>query len=204
MSSHHIIRDEQEPALLIMDINAIDKSVIESLLEWSPTVVVSNKAKDTFLHWGYKIDYLLVNKSDAENDGQSNLYKILSRESNKAEICTGLDFLIEKGHTHINVVGNPENFPLFAAKPYYSFHIVLFENDQKIMTIKSGIFKKWYSEGSEIIIQPLFDQSFFTTKGFVNDMENELVNQQLELRVKDSAITTVMSNLKRFLVIEYL
>lgn len=204
MSSHHIVRDEQEPALLIMDIHAIDKSVIESLLEWSPTVVVSSQAREVFLNWGYKIDYLLVSNSVENTTDDPNLYKIINKEKSKAKICTGLDFLIQKGHNHINIVGNPENYPLFAAALYFQFHLVLFEADQKMMPVKSGLFKKWYPEGTEVAIQPLYENSFFTIEGFIEDFENEIINQQLDLRVKNAAITTIKSNLKRFLVIEHL
>jgi hypothetical protein len=204
MSSHHIIRDEQEPALLIMDINAIDKSVIESLLEWSPTVVVSNSAREVFLHWGYKIDYLILGKPEAHTADHPNLYGIIECYNQRNEVATGIDFLLQKGHGHVNIVGNPENFPLFAAKQYFPHHIVLFEADQKIMPIKTGLFKKWYSEGTEIAIQPLYDNTFFTVEGFIQDFENEMISQQMTLRVRESAITTIQSNLKRFLVIEQL
>ena len=56
MSSHHIVRDEQEPALLIDDASVIHFEFVELLLEWSPRVMVTSNAIDEVLNWGVKID----------------------------------------------------------------------------------------------------------------------------------------------------
>ena len=66
MSSHHIVRDEQEPALLIDDPFALQLDFIELLLEWSPTVVVTANALDEVLHWGIKIDVVIAHISDVK------------------------------------------------------------------------------------------------------------------------------------------
>lgn len=41
MSSHHIVREKQEPALLIMDLNGFNDEHLGQLLEWNPTVLVN-------------------------------------------------------------------------------------------------------------------------------------------------------------------
>ena len=42
MSSHHFVKEGQEPALLIMD--ALSLALIEPLLEWAPQVIVCENA----------------------------------------------------------------------------------------------------------------------------------------------------------------
>lgn len=41
MSSHHIVREKQEPALLVLSMDAFDEEMLGQLLEWSPTVICS-------------------------------------------------------------------------------------------------------------------------------------------------------------------
>lgn len=58
MSSHHFVREGQEPALLITD--EVTASMVEPLLEWSPLVLVAESAIRHVLAWGIKIDVMLV------------------------------------------------------------------------------------------------------------------------------------------------
>jgi hypothetical protein len=39
MSSHHFVRDQQEPALLILALEAFTYDSLGELLEWVPTVI---------------------------------------------------------------------------------------------------------------------------------------------------------------------
>jgi len=44
MSSHHIVREKQEPALIIANGEACSTELLNQLLEWSPFVVVLDGA----------------------------------------------------------------------------------------------------------------------------------------------------------------
>ncbi|MFD2144372.1 hypothetical protein [Mucilaginibacter antarcticus] len=39
MSSHHIVREKQEPALLVLGLDGFDEEQLGQLLEWSPTLM---------------------------------------------------------------------------------------------------------------------------------------------------------------------
>ena len=56
MSSHHIVRDEQEPALLLWETEQLSHEQVGQLLEWSPRVVVHQQALSEALNWGIKLD----------------------------------------------------------------------------------------------------------------------------------------------------
>jgi thiamine pyrophosphokinase len=56
MSSHHIVRDEQEPAMLLAGKDEALLSIAKQLLEWSPTVLVAEQAMEEALMLGIKID----------------------------------------------------------------------------------------------------------------------------------------------------
>lgn len=59
MSSHHIIRDKQEPALIIANGEECSMDLLEQLLEWSPTVVVLDDAIERVISLGIKVDVWL-------------------------------------------------------------------------------------------------------------------------------------------------
>ena len=59
MSSHHIVRDDQEPALIIANGASCSQELMGQLLEWSPFVVVLDSAIDRVLDLNIKVDVLL-------------------------------------------------------------------------------------------------------------------------------------------------
>lgn len=63
MSSHHIVREDQEPAMLIMDAQAVPFEQAQESLEWSPTIMVAEQALPDVLSWGIKIDVVIANTS---------------------------------------------------------------------------------------------------------------------------------------------
>ena len=59
MSSHHIVRDDQEPALIIANGASCSEELMGQLLEWSPLVIVLDSAIERVLELGIKVDVLL-------------------------------------------------------------------------------------------------------------------------------------------------
>lgn len=68
MSSHHIIRENQEPALLIIDVEALSEESLGQLLEWSPIVLTTDAHVDYLLSRGIKIDVIFTSNADFEVD----------------------------------------------------------------------------------------------------------------------------------------
>ncbi|NJM26081.1 MAG: hypothetical protein HC859_11915 [Bacteroidia bacterium] len=66
MSSHHIVKDNQEPALVIEWCPAGYDSPLGELLEWSPLVIVLDKTLPHALSLGFKIDVAVVPYAYAE------------------------------------------------------------------------------------------------------------------------------------------
>mgnify|MGYP006151694941 FL=1 len=59
MSSHHVVREKQEPALILANGESCRIELLQDLLEWSPLVVVLDGAIERVLELGIKIDVLL-------------------------------------------------------------------------------------------------------------------------------------------------
>lgn len=147
MSSHHIIREKQEPALLILEIASFDEELFGQLLEWSPTVIVSEAVYEHVLSLGIKIDVLLK-QSETVFETQEHV-KICNVDGGNS-IKSAMTFLTQEEYPSVNVIVKSFNAHDFSGF-VNSLDIVIFTADKKIFPIKDG-FKKWKPEGESIFI----------------------------------------------------
>lgn len=109
MSSHHIIREGQEPAMIIANGAACSNELLGQLLEWSPYVVVLDGAIKRVAELGIKIDVLLGDFDSHEKALQeTNLgmpFEIVhTPDQNKTDLQKGIEFLIAKKFTAVNIL----------------------------------------------------------------------------------------------------
>ncbi|HEY0053771.1 MAG TPA: thiamine pyrophosphokinase [Pedobacter sp.] len=145
MSSHHIIREKQEPALLIMNLEGFNYENLGQLLEWSPTVIVDERVFETVDSMGIKID-AIVSKNPLFHEQPGTL--IIPTEDDPLQ--DALKFLTGEQYPAVNIITNN-----FAAKDFALFveriDIVILTPDKKIFPVKPG-FSKWQTAGEEIEI----------------------------------------------------
>jgi thiamine pyrophosphokinase len=145
MSSHHIVREKQEPALLIMSLEGFLAENLGQLLEWSPTVLVAEDMYDHTESLGIKIDGVVT--SNPEFRTQENTLIIPSISD---QIEDALKFLVSEQFPSVNIVHSE-----FALKDYALFvpdiNMVIFISDHKIFPVHSG-FSKWQSAGEKIVL----------------------------------------------------
>ncbi|MFT6866876.1 MAG: thiamine pyrophosphokinase [Cyclobacteriaceae bacterium] len=210
MSSHHIVRDEQEPSLLIHKLNPGNWPVILELLEWSPTVVVPEELLDEIISKGHKVDIALVRDEHVED------FKVLLQSQNPIEIKPAvgdklwplvLATLSEKNHRAINVV--TDNASLFGVINQMiqwgnGFDVVIYTEDQKHILSKRMLFKKWLPAFSQLAIVPLHDQTFASTYGFDLNLDNERMSDGLSLSKKLEGEVTIKMTKVPFLISETL
>ncbi len=73
MSSHHIVREKQEPALLVLGLDNFPNELLGQLLEWSPTVITTSQTAEKLIVNGIKIDWIItdgdedISQSDVKN-----------------------------------------------------------------------------------------------------------------------------------------
>lgn len=158
MSSHHIVREKQEPALLIMQIEQFDEEYLGQLLEWSPTILVSATEVEKVLSLGIKIDAIFTINSDNLNSQEH--VKILP--AGKDLLASALKYLVAEGFPAVNIITHH-----FQAKEYLFYvdlmDLVIFNKEKKIYPIKTG-FSKWLSEGEDVfVLHPELIQEFSFT-----------------------------------------
>src|SRR5688500_3947805 len=105
MSSHHFVREGQEPALFVVD--ALSLALAEPLLEWAPFVVVTENAADDVLQWGIKIDAILANSALegvlADKFAHQQPVKIISCHPQDDLLLAGITLLNDAKASAVNV-----------------------------------------------------------------------------------------------------
>lgn len=159
MSSHHIIREKQEPALLVLGLNNFPDELLGQLLEWSPTVIVTEQTGESINAYGIKIDWLISNEF---NDQLQSDIKWMPA-GNGTIVETALKYLIAHGYNAVNVIADElqlKDYLLFVEK----IDVVIFYNNKKICAIYSG-YSKWKPAGE--IIEFLLEPQQLYTSGLV-------------------------------------
>jgi thiamine pyrophosphokinase len=153
MSSHHFVREDQEPALLIADANSITFDVVQQLLEWSPTVVVLEAALQEVLTWGIKLDVVVAHDANTKSlalELQNQVpIKFISYVNEKEALSTALYFLIASKQKAVNILSNEtlEKFEVFSA-----LDISVLQYGKRWSLVRSGHFEKWLTAGSALEI----------------------------------------------------
>lgn len=152
MSSHHIVRENQEPALIVQYFNAIDAESLGQILEWSPTVITDNDNADFLYAEGIKVDVVFTN-SKAINQQENT--KVLPLDTDFLE-CS-LNYLVHRKYSAVNILCNSVSSHLLA----YSSRIdmVLYQDQKRFVVVCSG-FEKWYPKGEFIYVEDCYLKSF--------------------------------------------
>jgi len=144
MSSHHVVREKQEPALLVLGLERFSDELLGQLLEWSPTVIVTQDTAEKIHAYGIKIDWIIAD--EANDDLQSDIKFMPAGAGSLTE--TALKYLVTHGYPAVNII--TDNLEL---REYFFFtdkiNMVIFHDNQKIYAVTPG-FSKWKPAG-EII-----------------------------------------------------
>lgn len=209
MSSHHIVRDEQEPAILIDDASVIHFEFVELLLEWSPRVMVTSNAIDDVLKWGVKIDMVIARPDKVEilkpKLKPQSPVQLLVFESQDL-LSSAFVVLGDLGHKAVNVLADTFNSSCLDTIRNYAESIdsVLYYNDQKWVYEAKGVFQKWVNIGDVFGVHPIVAGTFFKTEGFYSNLDNEMYLEPFELTSEVEGKVRVESNHKPFWLIENL
>jgi hypothetical protein len=165
LSSHHFVKEGQEPALFILE--AFSLEAVEPLLEWAPLVVVSENVVDEVLRWGIKIDVVVAKKENiAQLDGRlSDQGPVKFLDYPQDLMSAAFEFLIDKNQSAVTMVSNSYNDVMKASQPFgKKLNISILTNTIRWSYIAAAHFKKWFPADSTLLVRAsaamqLFDQS---------------------------------------------
>jgi thiamine pyrophosphokinase len=184
MSSHHIVRDDQEPALIIANGAECSNELLGQLLEWSPIVIVLDNAMERVVNLGIKVDVLL---GDFDGDFNPEIYKekqfpleiVHTPNQDKTDLEKAFDYLIEKGHKAVNVIwatGKRADHTITNITNIVSYRnklkIVILDDYSKVFLLPNK-FEKWYTKNTPISLIPIGKVSGITTQNLFYPLYNE-------------------------------
>ncbi len=165
MSSHHFVKEGQEPALFILEARAF--KYVEPLLEWVPLVMVTDAILDEVLEWGIKIDAVLQceTTTNALEKKVADQFPLEILPCKNADIVrTGMEFLIQNGITSVNVI-SPSTEEFFERLTEFSPHIQMgLFSDKRWSLIRTGKLEKWMPCGHQVWLSST-DEALLHTKG---------------------------------------
>ena len=144
MSSHHIVREKQEPALLVLGLRGFSFELLGQLLEWSPTVIAVPETAQVLHENGIKIDWIIA----------GSRYKPMQRDikiipaGSDTPVEAALKYLVTHSYPAVNVVTDElqlKDFFYFTDK----IGLVIYHDNRKIFAVHSG-FSKWKPAGELI------------------------------------------------------
>jgi thiamine pyrophosphokinase len=184
MSSHHIVRDDQEPALIIANGEACKQELMNQLLEWSPLVIVLDSAIERVIDLGIKID-VLIGDFDRGFNPEDYLEKQYPLEIVRAsdQVYTDLEkafqYLIQRSIPAVNVIwatGRRADHTITniasIAKFKDDLKIVIYDDYSKIYRLPN-LFKKWYEKETIISLIPVGQVNGITTDNLVYPLNEE-------------------------------
>lgn len=166
MSSHHIVRDDQEPALIIANGSACQPELLGQLLEWSPLVVVLDSAMERVMELDIKVDVLL---GDFDRDFEPEKYQteqfpieiIHTPDQNKTDLEKAFDYLIARNIPAVNVVwatGRRADHTITNITNITRYRdalkIVILDDHSKVFLLPKK-FEKWYPANTPISLIPI-------------------------------------------------
>ena len=184
MSSHHIVRDDQEPALIIANGASCSEELMGQLLEWSPLVIVLDSAIERVLELGIKVDVLLGDFDRGFNpeyylEKQYPLEIVHTPNQEKTDLEKAFDYLIDKGHKAVNVIwatGKRADHTITNITNIVAYRnqlkIVIIDDHSKVFLLPNK-YDKWYIANTTLSLIPIGKVSGITTKNLFYPLNNE-------------------------------
>ncbi|MBS7255876.1 thiamine diphosphokinase [Flavobacterium branchiicola] len=184
MSSHHIVRDDQEPALIIANGAACDPELLGQLLEWSPLVIVLDSAIERVIELGIKVDVLL---GDFDRGFDPEIYRtsqypieiVHTEDQEKTDLEKACDYLVERKIPAVNVVwatGKRADHTITnltnIVRHRDSLKIVILDDHSKIFLLPRK-FEKWYTAKTPISLIPIGVVNGITSHNLKYELQND-------------------------------
>ena len=201
MSSHHIVRDDQEPALIIANGESCDPELLGQLLEWSPLVIVLDSAMERVMKLGIKVDVLLGDfdrgfDPERYKDAQYPLEIKHITDQNSTDLEKAFQYLVDRGITGANVIwgtGKRMDHTITNLTSVVKFKdqlkIVILDDHSKVFLLPKS-YKKWYPADTPISLIPIGTVNGIST----DNLEYPLQNESLQLGYRTGSSNRVVQD----------
>ncbi|MEQ9167730.1 MAG: hypothetical protein RLO12_15835 [Fulvivirga sp.] len=197
MSSHHIVRDEQEPALIVFSAD-FNKHTIQELLEWSPTVITKSGLVEELLPYGFKIDVVIGSMEGKESVmsllSHQQPFKYLSKNTSDDDLLQAIYYLTASKYKAANLLLEPKEETLNLINPFLNqLDLVFYYQKFKWIYSRESTFSKWLPAGAVLKFR---SDSIRVTQN-QKPLEYELLSGESVCKVQEEG-QTVISGQKGF------
>lgn len=186
MSSHHFVKEGQEPALIIGNGAECSYELLKQLMAWCPVVVALDGAYKRLVQLQLKPDVVIGDFDsigDYVEDPDVKYIKLEDQETTDLE--KGINYLISNNFNDINIVWGTgkrldhtlNNISILAMYP--KVNIVIYDDHSKAFLLPKH-FEKYYEAGDKISLIPLGKVSSVRTSNLLYPLNTE----DLELGVR--------------------
>lgn len=151
MSSHHFVKEQQEPALLVLNTDQVIYRHIAGLLEWMPTVVVTQETVYKVISWGIKVDQILADRNfQMDNkDLLEEQYPVEFIDIGEGTcLSAGLEHLIAGGHHAANII-QWDQYRAQELETYLTrLDLAFIDGPIRYFPAKNGSIKRWFTKSA--------------------------------------------------------
>lgn len=201
MSSHHFVREGQEPALIIANGASCKMDILNQLLEWNPYILILDGAIDRILELGIKFDAWLGDFDSSEIPENikaqfGEIEIIHAPDQNKTDLQKGIEFIHQKGYTDANILWATgrradHTFQNIATLPQYAglINLNVIDDHSKVYNLPKK-FKKWYPAKTKLSLFPITE----VTDIFTSNLDYNLNYETLKLPHKTGSSNSVSAD----------
>lgn len=189
MSSHHVVREAQEPALLILDPEYLSDPELAPLLEWSPTIIAMADTLAPLIKGGLKVDMVVATQGQLSAlssllDSQAPV-QVETIQAGESPLITAFRYLSKKKHQAVNILCSPEqleeDLPQQLANQEHIMNIVLLDGKSRHALCRTGQFNKWLPAGEQLHIRPALAAGSISTSGFSRNLKEAVLRESCSL-----------------------
>lgn len=156
MSSHHFVKEKQEPALYIHSEESIHPELLGELLEWSPFVIADELVLYILNHEPIKIDVVVQQELSTDEinswlEYQANA-RVLSLAEGADKIQSVLNYIEKEQHHAISIIGCSEEHQHTLDFKKYHTDIIFYTAAYKSFFVEKE-FSKWKAKGSQFVFE---------------------------------------------------
>lgn len=188
MSSHHFVKENQEPALIIANGEACSDDLLGQLLEWSPFVVVLDGALPRVLERGIRIDAVLGDFDSCPNPAEllasyGPVEVVHAPDQDQTDLEKAIVWLQQRNHRACNIVwatgrraDHTFNNLITLAHHAGTMDLVLWDDHSRVFPLRKS-FKKWYPAGFPVSLLPVPAAQGIRTENLVYNLHGESLEQ---------------------------
>lgn len=200
MSSHHFVKEGQEPALLCLDPQALSYEHLGALLAWVPVLMADIRCLDTLLDWQVKVDVLLCREEEREavmpRLVEQAPVSILCYQRPEEALASSLLYLRAKQHDSLTVAVEPwrleaawlQGVAMLAGE----FPITVYSRLEKGFACSGNKLEKWLAAGTRIRLLSTLHVMDVHAKGLPSEQYSMQAGEWLELEAPQDGKVSIM------------